>query len=52
MSNHPSDGLNSETESTEQTIFSVTPPQAYVSPSDVKEEYNRQKLMASACIYL
>ena len=52
MSNHPCDGLNSETESIEQTIPSSTPPQAYMSPSDLKEEYNQQKLMASACIYL
>ena len=50
LNDHSSDGLNSETETTEQTMFSSNVPHAYMSPSDAKREYVQQKLMEIACV--
>ena len=49
---YPSDGPNSETESTEQRPLSSTNVQAYQCSSDATKEYNQQKHMASACVCL
>ena len=47
---HSPSGLNSETESAEQGMLPLSPPQTYMSPSDAKKDYKEEKLMASACI--